>query len=237
LAEPLTNSILDALRLGVAEARELPLFAGKGVVGLFPSNAAGKQAAQDARDQNLVRIARTETRGKTAVELAVPTREGVAWWLERASPRPVVEALLAAIKTNESRCAEWTAEAKNVQLQIQLLHETANHLLQRFPPGKVPDLLPWDRTHEDLPNRIVDRLKQWHDSGKLGDCPLPDLHRALTSSSPGLTIGQFHDALRTLHDRRAVWLHPWTGPLYELPEPSLSLLVGHEVAYYASLQA
>ncbi|MBX9679070.1 MAG: hypothetical protein K2X38_09930 [Gemmataceae bacterium] len=237
MAEPLTNSILDALRLGIAEGRELPLFAAKGGVGLFMANAAGKQAAQEAREQNLVRIARTETRGKTAVELAIPTREGVAWWLERNSPRPIVETLLAAIKTSETRCTELTAEAKSIQAQVQSLNETAHHLLQRFPEGKVPDLLPWDRLQDDVPNRIVERLKQWHDSGKLGDCPLPDLHRMLTTASANLTIGQFHDALRTLHDRRAVWLHPWTGPLYELPEPPLSLLVGHEVAYYASLRA
>ena len=30
-----------------------------------------------------------------------------------------------------------------------------------------------------------------------------------------------------------VYLHPWTGPLYALPEPAFALLVGHEVAYYA----
>ncbi|MFO0863844.1 MAG: hypothetical protein U0744_04160 [Gemmataceae bacterium] len=237
MAEPLTNSILDALRLGIAEGRELPLFAAKGTAGLFPANAAGKQAAQQAREQNLVRIARTETRGKTAVELAVPTREGVTWWLGQTSPRPVVEALLAAIKASETRCAEWSAETKAVQSHLHSLQEAANHLLQRFPEGKTPDVFPWDRTQDDLPGRIVERLKQWHDSGKLGDCPLPDLHRMLTTASPSLTIGQFHDALRTLHDRRAVWLHPWTGPLYELPEPPLSLLVGHEVAYYASLRA
>ena len=29
-------------------------------------------------------------------------------------------------------------------------------------------------------------------------------------------------------------VHPWTGPMYEMPEPSFALLVGHEVAYYAS---
>ena len=26
----------------------------------------------------------------------------------------------------------------------------------------------------------------------------------------------------------------WTGPLYAIPEPPLALLVGHEIAYYAS---
>jgi len=31
-------------------------------------------------------------------------------------------------------------------------------------------------------------------------------------------------------------LAPWTGPLYELPEPALALLIGHEVLYYVRPQ-
>jgi hypothetical protein len=42
--------------------------------------------------------------------------------------------------------------------------------------------------------------------------------------------------LRSLHDRERIYLHPWTGPLYALPEPAFALLIGHEVAYYASLR-
>jgi hypothetical protein len=71
-------------------------------------------------------------------------------------------------------------------------------------------------------------------SSALEDSALPELYRAAQSCQPTLTIGQFHDGLRTLHARGQVRLHPWTGPLYELPEPSLALLVGHEIAYYAS---
>jgi hypothetical protein len=80
-------------------------------------------------------------------------------------------------------------------------------------------------------------LAAWHDSGALGDCPLPELFRRLQPRLPGLTIGQFHDGLRHLHQDEAIYLHPWTGPLYEMPEPALALLIGHEIAYYASLRA
>jgi hypothetical protein len=51
-----------------------------------------------------------------------------------------------------------------------------------------------------------------------------------------LSIGQFHDVLRRLHERDQVYLHPWTGPLYAMPEPQVALLVGHEIAYYASIR-
>ena len=56
------------------------------------------------------------------------------------------------------------------------------------------------------------------------------------SNRSGPTLGGFHDALRRLHRSGRVYLHPWTGPLYSLPDPSYALLVGHEVAYYASSQ-
>jgi hypothetical protein len=32
-------------------------------------------------------------------------------------------------------------------------------------------------------------------------------------------------------------LHPWAGPIYEIPEPELAMLVGHAIAYYVSLRA
>jgi hypothetical protein len=77
-------------------------------------------------------------------------------------------------------------------------------------------------------------LQQRQSRGALGDCPLPELFREARTIAPTLSIGQFHDGLRTLHTREQIYLHPWTGPLYGLPEPTLALLVGHEVAYYAS---
>lgn len=84
--------------------------------------------------------------------------------------------------------------------------------------------------------RALTLLQQRYERGVLGDCPLPDLFHEARAIAPALTIGQFHDGLRTLLEREQVYLHPWTGPLYRLPEPTLALLVGHEVAYYASLR-
>ena len=83
---------------------------------------------------------------------------------------------------------------------------------------------------------IREQLAVWHDADALSDCPLPELYRRLRSDSPRLTIGQFHDRLRRMHQDEQIYLHPWTGPLYALPEPAYALLVGHEIAYYASLR-
>lgn len=68
------------------------------------------------------------------------------------------------------------------------------------------------------------------------DCTLPELFRAVAAAGPAPSIGEFHDCLRELHAGGAVALHSWTGPLYALPEPQYALLVGHGIAYYASLR-
>ena len=87
----------------------------------------------------------------------------------------------------------------------------------------------------DLVAAVLARLADWAASANAGeDCPLPELYRGLSVLEPPPTIGAFHDCLRQLHADGSVYLHPWTGPLYALPEPAYALLVGHGVAYYAS---
>jgi hypothetical protein len=89
---------------------------------------------------------------------------------------------------------------------------------------------------ESLVQAIRKHLQSWQAADGLEDCPLPELYHTARRTYPTLTIGLFHDSLRTLHENEQIYLHPWTGPLYEIPEPALALLVGHEIAYYASMR-
>ena len=87
----------------------------------------------------------------------------------------------------------------------------------------------------ELAAAILTRLADWSASAISGeDCPLPTLFRSLGTREPAPTIGEFHDCLRTLSASGSLYLHPWTGPLYALPEPAYALLAGHNIAYYAS---
>jgi hypothetical protein len=81
---------------------------------------------------------------------------------------------------------------------------------------------------------ILAQLHHWRETGAAGDCPLPELFRLVGQNS--LTIGQFHDQLRALYEQEQIYLHPWTGPLPEIPKPALALLAGHGIAYYASIR-
>ena len=85
----------------------------------------------------------------------------------------------------------------------------------------------------DLAPAILAHLADWPGAA---DCPLPELFRALPADDAP-TIGQFHDCLRRLHAAGAITLPAWTGPLYAMPEPAYALLVGHGIAYYASLKS
>ena len=88
---------------------------------------------------------------------------------------------------------------------------------------------------EDLTGAILSRICDWAASAAAGqDCPLPELYRSLSTREVPPSVGVFHDCLRQLHDDHRIYLHPWTGPLYALPEPAYALLVGHNIGYYAS---
>ena len=91
------------------------------------------------------------------------------------------------------------------------------------------------RIGTELSGALIARLTDWGASAQAGqDCPLPELYRSLSTLAEPPTIGAFHDVLRDLAATRRVYLHPWTGPLYAMPEPEYALLSGHNVAYYAS---
>lgn len=88
---------------------------------------------------------------------------------------------------------------------------------------------------DELAEALLARLGDWSSSaGAAQDCPLPELFRSLTMRDADLTIGTFHDCLRSLHESGRIYLHPWTGPLYAIPDPAYAMLVGHGIAYYAS---
>ncbi len=97
-----------------------------------------------------------------------------------------------------------------------------------LPPGEGGT----SKDKTNLSALLFSALQRWQAATPVArDCPLPDLYRALESQP---TVGEFHDALRQLHADGRIYLHPWTGPLYALPDPPFALLVGHEIAYYVS---
>jgi hypothetical protein len=246
--------LLNALSRAAAEPAGLPLHPARGVPGLFPTSAAGKQAAQRSIAEGYVRSAAVPATvaASSTVEMAAsrPAREpaeafvltdkGLSFLLAQTSPRPILEDFVRVLEARHAQASGLMTTARQMLVELSAFRAVAERVLERIrEPGYV---WPADVEEPDQPTpeweplllAILNRRQQSAGSGE--DCPLPELFRIAREAAPTLTVGCFHDALRQLNDDGRVYLHPWTGPLYDLPEPAYALLVGHVVAYYASLR-
>jgi hypothetical protein len=231
--------VLTALSRAVADATGLPLLSTKAVPGLFPATVLGKQAAERCKAEGYLRPLSAQMRdfhngkSKPPAEVYAITDKGFAYLLSQVSPRPVLEDFVRALEQRQTGLSELTAVARHMEQDLAALRANAEKLLQHLPRNAEMPATPEPTVGAEV---LLTCLARWHDSGAADDCPLPDLYRQAQSSWPGLTLGRFHDELRRLHDAGQIYLHPWTGPLYEVPEPPYALLVGHLVAYYACLK-
>jgi hypothetical protein len=228
LADKATQLVLDALSRAAAEPAGLPLFGSKSSPGLFVATSAARFAARRCIDEALVRVLRSEPRGKTQQEICAITDKGLQFLLAQASPRQVLEDLLRAVEARQAQLGELVHTARQAQASLDGLKGMVRRVLTQPAPSATGA--------EDWQPEALACLERWRTGGASEDFPLPELYRELCQERPALTVGQFHDGLRRLHEQGQIYLHPWTGPLCELPQPALALLVGHVIAYYASLR-
>lgn len=219
MADKLTRELTTALARAAAEPAGLPLYAAKGDAGLFAATAAAKAAAQKALDDGYLRSLGTDPRSRR--ELYTASEAGLAYLFAQSNPRDLLNDFVRALEARQAQIDDLIATARGIRASLDGLKSVVASALG----GPEPN----DETGD-----IIAVVRRWHESDAADDCPLPELYRRLTESRPDCSVGRFHDALRKLHDAGRVYLHPWTGPLYALPEPTFALLVGHEIAYYAS---
>jgi hypothetical protein len=237
MADKSTQLVLDALSRAVADPAGLPLHGNKTAPGLFAATAAAKQTAQRCKDEGYLRAVRTETKGKATREICAITEKGLAYLLSQVSPKQVLEDLVRALEARQGQTSELLATAQQMQAGLDALKATAEKVLQQVhKPAPAVSAATSSNGSDTWIAALLAYLGRWQASGASEDCPLPDLYRHAKQTAPPLTIGHFHDGLRQLHETEQIYLHPWTGPLYDIPEPPYALLVGHEIAYYASLR-
>jgi hypothetical protein len=238
--------VLSALSRAAADPDGLPLHGGRTAPGLFPATTGGKQAARRCLDEGYLRpLEPSAAKPRCAI-----TDKGVSYLLAQVSPRQVLEDLVRVLEARQAQFDDLLAAARESRAALDALKASAERVLQLVARAEKPAGLSALFTAfrgdgaaangsaapqgTDVENSILAHLARWQDSGALEDCPLPQLYRGCAADVPGLSVGRFHDALRQLEHTGRVYLHPWTGPLYDLPEPPFALLVGHEIAYYAS---
>ncbi len=238
-----TQLVLTALSRAAADAEGVPLYGNKTTAGLFPSTALGKQAAQRCREEGYLQDVPGTASGPRAVPRCTLTDKGRAFLLGQTSPRQVLEDFVRVLEAREGQVASVLAQVRQLQAGLEALrHSVAGVLAQvRAAENATPRSLngqcrEFRQEEADPAPWLVGELAAWAQSGASEDYPLPELFRQLRRRCPDLSLGKFHDTLRRLQEEGKIYLHPWTGPLYEVPEPPCALLIGHEVDYYASLK-
>jgi hypothetical protein len=236
VADRSSQLLLQALSRAAAESSALPLFAGRGGPGLFPATAAGKQAAQRCRDEGYLLDAGVQG----AAPLCVLSDKGRTYLLGQLSPREVLEDFVRALEARESQAAQLISQVRQMQASLEGLRQQVEPVLEQVRQQPAPgaglngtfrefhETVAPPADPDALALAIVEALGRWVNSG---DCALPELFRQCGAAS----IGAFHDSLRHLEAAGRVYLHPWTAPLYAIPEPAYALLAGHAVCYFASL--
>jgi hypothetical protein len=225
--------ILGALTRAAADGGGVPLHGGRSAPGLFPATAVGRQAARRCCDEGLLQTGDGPP-GKGPV--GTITDKGLAYLLQQRSPREVLEDFVRALEAREGQVAQLVAQARHLHASLEALRGPVAAALSEVsrPDGGLKALYR-DFRADGAAAAVLAALARWAPVPHR-DCPLPELFRQAQRDGAALTLGAFHDALRALREAGQVHLHPWTGPLYDMPEPACALLVGHEVAYYASVR-
>jgi hypothetical protein len=247
-----SQMVLSALSKAVADPGGLPLHGRRSAPGLFPATSSGKQAARRCLDEGFLRPVEPEA----VKPRCVITDKGVCYLLAQVSPRQVLEDFVRVLEARQAQFDGLLVAAREAGAGLDALRTNAERVLQVVARAEKPASLsalfnsfrgpacggchPPDHGMNGIPApdaALLTHLTEWQESGAAEDCPLPDLYRACAAAVPGVSVGCFHDALRRLQHAERIYLHPWTGPLYDLPEPPFALLVGHEVAYYANARS
>lgn len=232
MADTSTRLMVEALTRAAAEPGGLPLFSSRDRAGLFPRRAVGEAAARRCQEEGLLRV----LDGK----IAVITERGRHWLAECSDPRQVIEDFLRIVERQQGQLVELQSAARQLATALEGIHRALEHWSKEsrlcrggHHVGPRSEAINGASPRTDDVLAILD---DWPEQAA-HDCSLTELYNRLRERFPSLTVGSFHDLLRSLHESGQIYLHPWTGPLYELPEPTLALLVGHLIAYYASRRA
>lgn len=245
LLEKNRDTIAAGLTRALSAPQGLPLLAPRRS-GLFTNTATGKQAAQAALEAGLLVQLRTVTKGKTTTPICILSDRGLDFLRGLAPPRELIPHLTKAVEASGPELARLQHEVEQLRLAFENLRNWLPTLLSGPTPSRPPAEVERNGSHlpaatpprcsspPDLDLVLLEHLDRWQQHHAGDDCPLPELWRRAQQFDPDGTLGRFHDVIRRWHTSGLVHLHPWTGPLHELPEPGIALLVGHAIIYYVS---
>src|SRR5258708_19388310 len=118
--------VLEALGRAATDPAGVPLHGNKAAPGLFAATAPARQAARNCLDEEYLRVIRSETRGKSTVDICKVTEKGLAFLLSQSNPRQVLEELVRSLEARQNETGTLLATARQMQASLDALNLTAH---------------------------------------------------------------------------------------------------------------
>jgi hypothetical protein len=260
--EKLQTQLLDALRQAIDGAPHRLQGSAK-EPGLFPGGQTGAKLIHRARTEGLVQeVSSPEppTSGKSRAkpaEYVTLTERGRQLVLEQDRPAKLLAGLREQLDTQDTAIAAGIQEARTQlstfresvdQLdrglatrfsQYQQTVQTFRSILDRHcqhPVSVAPSVATKPGT--PIPGWLDEVVPFIAAQKRIRSLDRPNLKRVyehLRQTHPALTLGEFHDGMRTLHQQRRIRLDPYTQALATLQDPIHALYLDREVKYYVDL--
>jgi hypothetical protein len=260
--EKLQNQLLDALRKAI-DGTPHRLQGSAKAPGLFPGGQTGAKLIQRARGEGLLQEvpspeppASGKSKAKPPVYVILTDR-GRQLVLDQDNPAKLLTGLRERLDTQGAALAAAIQDARG---QLSTLRESIDQLerslatrsthyqqttqafcsvldrLASQPAPAAPQVAPQSGTSTA---GWLDEVVPFVAAQKrLNSFERPNLKRVyehLRETHPTLTIGEFHDGLRALHQHRRIRLDPYTQALATLMDPLHALYLDREVKYYVDL--
>jgi hypothetical protein len=240
-----TELLLEALKVALTTSGEHRLFRSGKLAGLFPARTGiASEAALQALRDGLLETVRTEAKGKLVTEWVRATPAAVGFVHENDSTRSILRELKEVLQLTRTGVPAWMAEAKSelvamstsFEVRAQAMLSRLDDLAKRCEAAlrraettgsavaePVARVVPWAM-------EALEYLDKRSESGRTGDCPLPELFHALRVRFAELSLPAFHDGVKRLHDVRALRL----ASKDEMTEPEYAVVLEGRLMYTVS---
>jgi hypothetical protein len=237
-----TEYLLDALKMALHEPGEHRLFRAGKLAGLFPARTgpAGEAALLAVRD-GLLETVRTEAKGRVITEWVCATPKAVSYIHQHDSPRSILRELKEVLNATQAGVPVFLAEARAELATLSANFESrASAMLARLDDLATRCEAALRRAETKLPavTESTAKLVPWalealeyldrrNETGIKTPCLLPELFHALRTRFATLSLPDFHDGMKRLHDMRAVQLQTAN----EMSEPEYAIVAEGKLMY------
>lgn len=249
--DPQTEA-LNALAAILADPAPRVLFGTASVPGFFKGSTQAVKAAAKLCEERQWLVGTGEWVGKGASKKQKYrlTPAGVQAVLDNSPSTVLLQGLASAVRHQSDGLTTLRDQLGVMIQQFQPLTEAVTHLARKMEPPDVerivrtmhnpdpaapataPGTLP---ASPDWLDTVLNRVTEQRQRDRYQPLSLPQLFAALKAARPALTLGQFHDGLRTLRDQGRIRLAPYTRALATIDDPRNALFLDGEVMYYVEL--